>query len=348
MRAAAGVRRPLAYPALVLTLLECLARSGRGRWNKSFITGALAGWRCVRAFFAANAIALILLSAPAGAQEAVRVASKLDPESALLGNLILVALDAQGIKTIDKLQLGPTNILRRAILSGEIDIYPEYTGNGAVFHSAESDPVWKNAAAGYARIRALDRPLGLVWLEAAPADNSWVIVVRRDVAARHRLASMVDLAAWVRSGGDIKLAASAEFVESPAALPAFERTYDFKLSPSSLIVLAGGDTAVTIRAAAEGISGVDAAMAYGTDGALAVLDLLVLADPQGAQAIYAPAPVIRAAVLDRLPGIAAALSPIFRSLDEATWRRLNASIAVDGMAARVVAAEHLRSLGLLR
>lgn len=295
------------------------------------------------------AVAFAMLAAPAAAQEAVRVASKLDTESALLGNLILQVLEAKGIKTANKLQLGPTNILRSAIIAGEIDIYPEYTGNGALFYSSDGDPAWKSAAAGYDKIRSLDRARhGLVWLAPAPADNSWVIAVPRDVAVANRLATMADFAAWVRGGGQVKLAASAEFVESPAALPAFERTYDFKLGPSALLVLAGGDTAVTMRAAAEGISGVNAAMAYGTDGALAVLGLVVLRDPAAAQVIYAPAPVVRAAVLARFPAIADALAPVFKSLDEAGLRRLNARIAVEGEEAGEVAADYLRSLGFPR
>jgi osmoprotectant transport system substrate-binding protein len=288
------------------------------------------------------------LAAPARAQEAVRVASKLDTESALLGTMILLMLEANGIKTVDKLQLGPTNILRSAILAGEIDIYPEYTGNGALFYSLDGDPAWRNAEAGYRKISALDRARhDLIWLEPAPADNSWVIAVPADFAAARRLATMADFAASARRG-EVKLAASAEFVESPAALPAFEKTYGFKLGPSALLVLAGGDTAVTMRAAAERISGVNAAMAYGTDGALAVLHLVVLADPARAQVIYAPAPVARAAVLAKYPGIRASLVPVFASLDDAVLRRLNARIAVDGEQPRRVAADYLRSLGLVR
>jgi osmoprotectant transport system substrate-binding protein len=157
----------------------------------------------------------------------------------------------------------------------------------------------------------------------------------------------VDLARWVRQGGKLKLAASAEFVESPAALPAFEKAYDFRLRPDQLIVLAGGDTAVTERAAAEGISGVNAAMAYGTDGALAVLGLVVMTDPQSAQIVYAPAPVVRGTVLDAHPQIAARLAPVFRSLDDLTLRRLNARIAAEGEGAAEVAAGYLRAKGFL-
>jgi osmoprotectant transport system substrate-binding protein len=303
--------------------------------------GALAPW--------AITVLMALSAGAAVAADAVRVASKIDTEGALLGNLMLAVLKARGIDAADKLGLGPTNILRKAIIAGEIDLYPEYTGNGAIFYSMESDPAWRSAAEGYAKIKALDdAQRKLVWLQPAPADNAWAIALRKDVALANKLASMEDFARWVNADGRVRLAASAEFVESPAALPAFERTYGFTLRRAQILTLAGGNTAVTLRAAAEGTSGVNAGMAYGTDGALAILDLVVMADPKKAQVVYAPAPVIRAGVLARHPEIADGLEPVFRSLDEATLRRLNAAIAVDGEDAHEVALEYLRSKGFVR
>ena len=70
----------------------------------------------------------------------VVVASKIDTEGALLGNMILSMLGAHGIAVRNRLQLGPTNIVRAAILAGQIDIYPEYTGNGALFFHMETGP----------------------------------------------------------------------------------------------------------------------------------------------------------------------------------------------------------------
>lgn len=59
--------------------------------------------------------------------------SKIDTEGALLGNMILQVLESHGVKTVNKVQLGTTPVVRGAITSGELDIYPEYTGNGAFF-----------------------------------------------------------------------------------------------------------------------------------------------------------------------------------------------------------------------
>ena len=146
----------------------------------------------------------------------------------------------------------------------------------------------------------------------------------------------------------MKLAGSAEFVESPAALPAFQTAYGFKLNADQLLVLSGGDTAATEKAAAEGTSGVNAAMAYGTDGQLAALGLVVLTDTKGVQPVYEPAPTIRAATLEKYPQIATLLAPVFQSLSLETLQALNAKIAVDGEDAKKVATDYLTEKGFLK
>jgi osmoprotectant transport system substrate-binding protein len=196
----------------------------------------------------------------------------------------------------------------------------------------------------YALIKALDGAQNrIVWLAPAPANNTWVIAIRGDVPGFPQGRCLDDLVAHLHSGGRFKLAASAEFVESPAALPAFEKTYGFHLRSEQLLTLSGGNTAATLRAAAEGISGVNAAMAYGTDGEIAALGLTALCDDKGAQIVYAPAPVIRLSVLESYPQIAAALAPVFASLSLATLQQLNARIAVEGEDAGAAARDYLKS-----
>lgn len=284
---------------------------------------------------------LLMLATAWPARAAIVVGSKIDTEGALLGNMILLLLNRHGIEATGKLQLGPTQIVRRALISGEIDIYPEYTGNGAFFFGPENDPVWRDADKGYARVKELDRAKNhLVWLEPAPANNTWAIAVRRDL----KLGTLQEFARYVDGGGTVRLAASAEFANSPGGLPSFEKTYGFTLTRRQLVTLAGGNTAATIRAAAEHISGVNAGMAYGTDGALSVLGLVALADDKGAQVVYRPAPVVREAVVTAHPEIASILDPVFATLTLQKLQSLNAKIAVEGLDARAVAADYLRSL----
>lgn len=295
-----------------------------------------------------SAAGLVLLAAGAQAAEPVKVGSKIDTEGALLGNVILQVLESHGVKTVNKIQLGTTPVVRGAITSGELDIYPEYTGNGAFFFKQENDPAWKNAKQGYEKVKKLDAEQNkLIWLTPAAANNTWTIAVRQDLAQKNKLISLADLSRYLKEGGTFKLAASAEFIERPDALPAFEKAYQFKLNQDQMLSLAGGDTAVTIKAAAQQTSGVNAAMAYGTDGPVAALGLQTLTDPKGVQPVYAPAPVVREAVLKAYPDMPQWFEPVFKALDEKTLQELNAQIAVEGLDAGKVASQWLKEKGLV-
>ncbi|MFO8046041.1 MAG: ABC transporter substrate-binding protein [Halomonas sp.] len=289
------------------------------------------------------AVSALGLSA-AQADDPVVVSSKIDTEGSVLGQLILQRLEAGGIAVEDRLQLGGTSIVREALLTGEVDLYPEYTGNGAFFFDMTDSDVWHNAEAAYQTVRDRDAENGLVWLTPASANNTWAMSVRGELAREHGLATLEDLAAYLAEGGEFKFAASAEFVESEQALPAFQDAYGFALSQEQLLVLSGGNTASTMRAAAQQTSGVNAAMTYGTDGGLNALDLVVLEDTLGVQPVYQPAPVVRAEVLDAYPEIESLLGPLFEALDLETLQRLNGDVAVNGLDPRQVAADFLDGL----
>ena len=295
------------------------------------------------------ALAVALAASVGGAAQAkVVVGSKLDTEATLLGNMILLALEANGIETEDRITLGGTPVVRKAITAGEIDIYPEYTGNAAFFFNRADDPLWKDHAQGYEAAKQLDYDANkIVWLTPAPANNTWAIALRQDVAEPEQLVTMSDFGRWVAGGGKVVLAGSAEFVNSAGALPSFQQTYGFTMKPEQLIVLSGGDTSATIKAAAEQTNGTNAAMVYGTDGAIAAAGLVVMEDDKSVQPVYAPAPIVREAVLQENPKIAEVLAPIFQSLDAATLQELNARIQLGGEPARAVAEDYLQTKGFV-
>ena len=156
---------------------------------------------------------------------------------------------------------------------------------------------------------------------------------------------MADFSRWVRQGGPAGLAASAEFVQSPAALPAFETTYGFKLRDEQLLVLAGGETSAMLRAAAEGISRSTPPWPHhrrcdrrtepcGHAGHRSCADRLQ------------PAPVIRQEALAQYPDVPAILAPVFSSLDVGELRALNEKIQVEGQSVAQVAQDYLAAKGL--
>ena len=277
------------------------------------------------------------------------VGSKIDTEGALLSQIIILMLKDNGFEVVDKSQFGPTSVVKKALETGELDLYPEYTGNGAFFFDETESDVWNDAQKGYERVKQLDKAANnIVWLQPAPANNTWAIAIPKSLADEESIRTLDDFAAYVNGGGYVKLIGSEEFVTSPVALPKFQEVYGFTLKQDQLLTVSSGDTAQTEKAASEGTDGVNAAMAYGTDGSLSAFGLVVLADPEGAQPVYEPAPRVRGEIIDQYPEIASILDPVFESLDLETLQTLNARIAVEGQNANDVASEYLTSRGFLK
>ena len=298
------------------------------------------------------ALALLVVGCAGPGEEGkgpIVIGSKIDTEGALLSQIIILMLRDNGFEVVDKSQFGPTNVVRKALETGELDIYPEYTGNGAFFFDETESDVWNDAQKGYERVKELDMEANnIVWLKAAPANNTWAIAIPKDLADKESMRTLDDFAAYVNRGGYVKLIGSEEFVTSPVALPKFQEVYGFTLKQDQLLTVSSGDTAQTEKAASEGTDGVNAAMAYGTDGSLSAFGLVVLADPRGAQPVYEPTPRVRGEIMDKYPEIADILDPVFESLDLETLQTLNGRIAVEGQNATDVAREYLTSKGFLK
>jgi len=320
-------------------------------------------WKVAAAVFAAFATALVLVGCagesaeppggetPSEAKGPVVIGSKIDTEGELLATIVQQILEDQGFTVTDKSQTGQTDVVRKALLAGDIDLYPEYTGSGLIFF--EGDPAatpetFKDPEKGYETVKRLDSEKNQVaWLTPAKANNTWLIAVKKEFAEKNNLKTMSDFAAYVQGGGTVKLAASDEFFNNPDAFPAFASTYGIELEDSQKVIFSGGNTAQTEKAVADGTEGVNFGMAYGTDGALADLGLTVLEDDKGAQLVYWPVPIIREDTLTKFPEIEAALAPAFQALTIEKLQELNARIQVNGESAETVAADFLTTGGFI-
>jgi osmoprotectant transport system substrate-binding protein len=297
-------------------------------------------------------LALSLVSLALAQKGTVTVGSKLDSEGRLLGQMILLTLEQAGFKVVDKTGTGTTPVVRKALVEGQIDVYPEYTGsaiNNFFAGQKIAEGTSKNASKSYATVKTLDSRLNnIVWLERAPANNTFAVAITKAVAQKEKLVSMTDFARFVNAGGAVKVAGSQEFFERDDGLPSFEKAYAFKLKAEQKVVLAGATTAQTEQAAANGTNGVNAAMAYGTDGAIDALGLVVMSDPKGAQAVYQPAPTVRGEVYKKYPEMATLLNPIFKGLTLTVLQGLNRQIDLDGKAPVEVAKVYLKAKGFLK
>lgn len=281
----------------------------------------------------------------------IRVGSKQFTESIVLAQLIIKALENAGHEVTDQTPLGGSDVNRAALLGGEIDVYPEYTGtalgNYLINEGVEvPEGLSQNAQESYEFVRDYDLETNqLVWLEPAPANNTYTFAVTQAFAEENGLETVTDFAEYVKGGGEVMMATGDEFAQRPDGLAAFESLYGFDLSDDQLLIIAGGSPAQTEQALNEGANGVNIAMAFATDGALSAYNFTVLEDPEGAQPVFQPTPVFRAEVVDANADIAEILNPIFAALDNETLQELNAQVDVDGESPAAVAEAYLQEGG---
>ncbi len=309
--------------------------------------------RTKRAIVALVAFLFLLLSggvraALTGAQtgessssrRSVTVASKPFGESYLLCEMFAQLLEANGIAVDRRPGLGATEVAFRAIRSGAIDVYPEYTGTGllAILHDSLPDSLARDSRAVYAHVaHATTERYGARWLPPLGFENTYAIAVRRETASRHGLRTLSDLAraSTLLTGG-----LTADFIGRPDGLPGLRRTYD--LRPRSVRPLA---PALKYQALATGA--VDFVDGYSTDGLLAKYDLVVLVDDKRFFPPYQAAALVGARVTRERPDAISALSLLSGRFSDDMMRSLNRRVEVDGEPIADVAKDALRALGLL-
>lgn len=275
--------------------------------------------------------------------------SFVDTEGGILGNMLLLALEAEGYTITDKVQFGTPDVHRNALLQAELHIGIDYTGNGQYYSEGFEESIWRDATAGYDAIRAYDEENnGLIWLEPAHANNTEMLAVKKEFAEANNLKSLEDFARYVNSGGEVKFITSQLFAEKDMGLLGMEEGYGFKLRPDQLIMLSHGNTAETISALANDTDGVNVALVYGTDGSLPDLNLVVLDDPLSIPPVFEPSAIIRAEVLEKYPGVKDIIEKVFGTLNLENLQIMNKKVIIDGLSPKDVAKEHLIEAGIIQ
>ncbi|NMA49109.1 MAG: ABC transporter substrate-binding protein, partial [Tissierellia bacterium] len=185
------------------------------------------------------------------------------------------------------------------------------------------------------------------WLQPAKANNTEMLAVKREFAEANNLEDLNDFAKYVNDGGAVKFITSQLFAEKKFGLLGMEDAYGFKLNPDQLILLPHGNTAETISALVNGTDNVNVALVYGTDGALADLDLVVLDDPESIPPVFEPSAIVTAEVLEKYPEIKDIIEGVFETLTLENLQTMNKKVIVDGMSPKDVAKEHLTNEGFL-
>jgi glycine betaine/choline ABC-type transport system substrate-binding protein len=250
---------------------------------------------------------LSLLSACAKSDPIV-VGSKNFTESVLLGELIAQRLERAGCTVERKLDLGGTLVCDKAITSGALDVYPEYSGTA--LHAILGGK--GNLTSEYAK-------RGLTWGPPLGFENTFAMIVRKADAERHGLRRISDLSTVAKS---FRPGFGYEFVERPDGWTGLQRHYNlaFAQPPRTM------DLGLTYRALAAGQ--IDLIAGNSTDGLIDSLGLVVLEDDRRFFPDYDAAVVARADIAKKCAAAPKALASFRDALDEAAMRKLN--YAVDG------------------
>ena len=265
---------------------------------------------------AASAILVLLFgSFVAGRRtgDTIVIGSKNFTEQLVLGELLAQSIERQtGMKAVRKLNLGGTLICDRALLTGDIDAYVEYTGTAltAVFH----EPVERDPARVFEIVRERYAGTGRTLLPPLGFNNTFAILVRaRD--ARERGLKTIDDAARVAPSW--RAGFGYEFLERPDGFPGLAKTYGLRFAGTPRVM----DLTLSYRALAAGQ--VDLIAGDATAGLIQGLDLFQLEDNRRYFPPYDAAIVARAELLLRYPEVRTVLEQLSGRISAADMRSLN-------------------------
>jgi osmoprotectant transport system permease protein len=294
--------------------------------------------RRAAAAMATAVAAVVLLSSGTAARRgggAIIVGSKNFTEQLVLGELLAQTIERGTGLTVDRrLNLGGTLICDRALMTGDIDVYVEYTGTAltAVFHQ----PVSTDSSAVFDTVRTLYAKSGRTLLPPLGFNNTFAILVR-GADARARALRTIDDAA--RESPRWRAGFGYEFVERPDGYPGLAKLYGLRFPDAPHVM----DLTLSYRALASGQ--VDLIAGDATAGLIKGLDLVQLEDNRHYFPPYDAAAVARAETLLRYPPILSALERLSGRVWAADMRAMNYAADVEHRDVRAIVSEFLRAKG---
>ena len=290
-----------------------------------------------RKFLALAALALAaVLPLTSQAQQVVRVGSKNFTEQFVLAEIYAQALEAAGIKTEKKLNLGGTLIAQKAMEEKQIDFYPEYTGT-MLLAVLKAEPM-TDPKAVYDKVKEAYAKMGFVLLNQSNLNNGYSMVVRPETAQKYKLETLSDL---TKVAKELKIGAGPEFRDRKDGLPGLKDKYGMVFGEDLQM-------AIGLRYQALKSDQVQVVNGYSTDGMISALKLKRLRDDKSLWPPYFVVPVIRREALEANPKVGEVLNRVSALLDETTMAQMNLQVDGDKLEPRDVARDFLKTKGLVK
>jgi osmoprotectant transport system permease protein len=254
----------------------------------------------------------------------VTVASKAFTESVILGEIASQLMDTKGVEVTHRRELGGTRLVWDALVNGQVDAYPEYTGTltNEIFANQKIGSDQELRAALAAKGVVMTRPLGF--------DDSYALGMREDLARRLGIRTLSDLAGHA----ELRLGFSNEFLDRGDGWPALRKAYGM------------GQTRVTglthdlAYRALDGGS-IDVTDLYSTDPEIDYYHLRVLEDDRHHFPSYQAVFLYRADLERRAPDAVKALHDLEGKIDQARMIGMNAGVTIQKSSESSVAAGFL-------
>jgi osmoprotectant transport system substrate-binding protein len=279
-------------------------------------------------------------------EDVIVIGSKMDTEGTILGYIQLLALEDAGLKVEDRIETGPTLIVRQALLSGEIDGYIEYTGTALVnFMKLDNKEVLSDAVKAYRTIAQWDSSNHHIrWLHAwSGINNTYTVLMKQSEASAKNISSISDLGDFIENGNEIRFGSDHEFSARPDGLNSMLEGYG--LLSSVYLQIVNMDAGLIYQTLNQG--SVDAAIGYSTDGRIAAFNLVRLEDIRNFFPVYNPTPIYREETLRRFPKIEKILNRIASTISAEDITELNYRNDVNLERPKLLAREWLVKKNLL-
>ena len=269
------------------------------------------------------------------------VGAKNFTEQYIVGSMISQLLEANDFRISEDFGMSSFAV-RTALTTGQIDLYPDYTGTAWVSY-LDQESVVRDPVELYNKVKKMDlEQNGVVWLDMIPLNNTYALAVTNETAKKYNLNTIDDLADLVNSGEDLLMGIDFEFYERNDGFFAMAETYGMEVEKSDVKTMEIGMTYEAISR-----KNIQVAMVFSTDGKLEKYNLTVLEDNENFFPFYNLAVTVREEVYEDYPEIAEILKPLSSYLNDDIMRRLNYLVDAEGKKPDEVAQQFLQGLGLL-
>ncbi|QZY28689.1 glycine betaine ABC transporter substrate-binding protein [Nocardioides coralli] len=272
----------------------------------------------------------------------ITVGSKDFTENIILGEMFAQAAAAAGADVTNQINLGGTSVNRDALISGDIDVYPEYNGTGWTVHLGNEDPSSDPQELFDVTSEADLEENNVKWVGRSEFNDTYGFAANGDLAEQEGGFDFQSMADYLEANPDATVCMETEFPDRPDGLVLWEEATGYELPREQTKIL---DAGLIYTETSEG--NCDFGEVFTTDGRITALNLDLVDDP-GVMIIYNVSFTMKddlyqanAEAYDQI------VSTILEGLDNEKMAELNAQRDVEGQPAERVAEQYLEEIGLL-